>query len=118
MQVYSSEETHLPGFCPVQVLHLQPSNPLLILQSTPEQGMEQGSAAGTGCQVEAAGAGTTPRMETAQRQEELAALCHPYPSSVQLSQSDIGTAHSLLPFHLNEPHRFVPGLNYQVITTL
>lgn len=64
---FTAEKKHLPGFCLVLVLHLQPSNSLLILQATLEQGMEQGPAAGTGCQAEAAGAGTTLRMETAQR---------------------------------------------------
>lgn len=118
-QVYNREETHLSGFCPVLVLHLQLSNSLLILQATLEQGMEWGSAAGTGCQAEAAGAGTTLRMETAQRAEgtgsslpSLSIFC-----AIFLIR-DTGTAHSLLPFHLCKPHRFAPGLNYQVITTL
>lgn len=96
MQVHSREETHLPGFCPAQALHLQPSNPLLILKSTLEQGMEQGSAAGTGCQAEAAGAGTTLRMETAQRAGGTAELCHHYPSSVQLFQSGTSALLTLL----------------------
>lgn len=80
---------------------------------TLEQGTEQGSAAGTGCQAEAAAAGTTLIMETAQRAggagstlPSLPIFCATFPIR------DIGTAHSLLPFHLNEPHRLVPGLNY------
>lgn len=31
---------------------------------------------------------------------------------------DIGTAHYLFPFLLNEPHRFVPGSNYQLVIPL
>lgn len=58
--------------------------------------MEQGSAAGTGCQAEAAAAGTTLRMETAHRAGGtgsalpfLPIFCATFPIR------DVGTAHSL-----------------------
>lgn len=93
---------------------------LLILQVTPEQGTEQGSAGGgrlpgrRSCCIWY----HTQNGNSAENRAEAGSALPSLPMSCATSPiGNISTAHYLFPFLLNERHRFVPGSNCQVITT-